>query len=169
VHQLFSHSRPHRIAIASLGDKVRLTALPLALATVWLGAAGCAGPQAYVPFEQQSEISAEARWQALETVAKREQWNVVVADPKDHTIVAYSSTANTAGVRDRIRVALFADRTVVETRTEVEDQGLWQNSANRCHGYTFSREKLLAAQVEGSQGNATSPPVPRKSSELAAR
>jgi hypothetical protein len=161
-----SYSSPQT---ASLGDKVRLAALPLVLATAWLSAAGCAGPQAYVPFEQETKVSAASRWQALQGVAKREQWKVALADSQGYTIVAYSSPAGTLGVRDRIKVELLADRTVVETRTEVEDQGLWQASPGRCDHYAFAREKLLAARIDGSDSALASPGAPRKGTELAAR
>ena len=166
---MFSHTRPHHLETTCLGNKVRLSALPLVLATAWLGAAGCAGPQVYVPFEQKTTVSAAARWQALAGVAKREQWKVVQADPMGHTFVAYSDAAGMAGIRDLIKVDLLVDRTVIETRTEVEDQGLWQNSADRCAHYTFSREKLLAAQIESSPSAAAIPVASRMSSELAAR
>ena len=163
---MFSHSSPQRLPTASLGDKVRLAVLPLILVTAWLSAAGCAGPQVYVPFEQKTGVSAAARWQALESLAQHEQWNVVLANPQAYTIVAYSNPAGTLGVRDRIKVELFPDRTVVETQTEIEEQGGWQSGPGRCAGYTFSREKLLAAQIDSSNHGAASP---AKSTEVAAR
>jgi hypothetical protein len=166
VQQVSFHSRPHRVPKTNLGDNVCLAAAALALS---LGAAACAGPQAYVPFEQKTMVSAQSRWQALESVAQREQWNVVQADPKGFTLVAYSNPAGMAGIRDRIKVGVFSDRTVVETRTEVEDQGLWQNSATRCAHYSFSRERALAAQIESSQSTGVSPALPQKTPELAAR
>ena len=159
---MFSHSSPQRVPTAGLGNKVRLAALPLVLVTAWLNAAGCAGPQAYLPFERKTKVAAATRWQALESVARREQWNVVAADPQDYTILAYSNPSGTLGVRDRIKVELLADRTVVETQSEIEDQGRWQASASRCAGYASTREKLLAAQIEsrgepaGSAGGAPS-------------
>jgi len=72
-------------------------------------------PQVYVPFEQRTRVSAATRWQALEGLAQREQWNVVLASPAGYTMVAYGNPAGTSGVRDRIKVELFSDRTVVET------------------------------------------------------
>ena len=101
-----SHSSPQRLLTRNLGDKVRLATLALALVTAWLSAAGCAGTQAYVPFERETKVSAAARWQALESVAKREQWNVVRSDPQAYTIVAYSNPSGASGVRDRIKVEL---------------------------------------------------------------
>ena len=169
VPHVSSHSSPQRVSTVHLGYKVRLAALPLVLLTAWLSAAGCAGPQVYVPFEQRTTVSAATRWQALEGVAKREQWNVVLTDPADHTMVAYSNSAGASGVRDRIKVELFSDRTVVETGSEIEDHGRWQAVPGRCAGYTFSREKALAAQIESSQHTPASPAVPRKNAELAAR
>ncbi|HJX65053.1 MAG TPA: hypothetical protein VJ860_14010 [Polyangia bacterium] len=164
-----SHSSPQRLLTGDLGDKARLAVLPLVLVTAWLSAAGCAGPQVYVPFEQRTRVSAATRWQALESVAKREQWNVVLASPAGYTMVAYSNPAGTAGVRDRIKVELFSHRTVVETGSEIEDQGHWQVVPGRCENYTFSREKALAAQIDNSQATPASPAVPRKGTELAAR
>lgn len=164
-----SHSSPQRLLTGDLGDKARLAALPLVLVTAWLSAAGCAGPQVYVPFEQRSMVSAATRWQALEGVAKREQWNVVLASPAGYTMVAYSNPAGTAGIRDRIKVELFPHRTVVETGSEIEDQGHWQVVPGRCAGYTFSREKALATQIDNSQATPASPTVSRKSTKLAAR
>jgi hypothetical protein len=146
-----------------------LAALALVLFTAWLGAAGCAGPQVYVPLEQRTTVSAANRWQALEGVAKREQWDVVLSDSSDYTMVAYSNPAGASGVRDRIKVELFSDRTVVETGSEIEDSGRWQAGPGRCAGYTFSREKALAAQIENSQHTPVSPAVPRQGTELAAR
>jgi len=169
VREVFSHSSPQRSLTASLGDKVRLATLALALVTTWLSAAGCAWTQAYVPFERATKESAAARWQALESVAKREQWNVVRSDPQAYTIVAYGNPSGASGVRDRIKVELLSDRTVVETQSEIEDQGRWEADASRCASYESVREKLLAAQIEASQSAAASPTVPRKSTELAAR
>jgi hypothetical protein len=169
VQQVSSHSNPQRFPRASLGDKVGLAVLPLVFVTAWLSAAGCAGPQVYVPFEQKTNESAATRWQALESLARRDQWKVVLADPGDYTMVAYSSPAGTSGVRDRIKVDLFPGSTVVETQTEVEDRGVWQASEGRCEHYTFSREKLLAAQIEGKRSATASLAAPRKSAELAAR
>ena len=164
-----SHSTPHRLLTASHRDKVRLAAAPLILVTAWLSAAGCAGPQVYVPFEQKTALSAAARWRTLDSVAKREHWNVVLADPERLTVVAYNNPTGASGLRDRIKVELFSDRTVVETRSEIEDQGRWQAGAGRCAGYTFAREKLLAARVNDSESAAPSPALPRKATELAAR
>jgi hypothetical protein len=139
------------------------------LVTAWLSAAGCAGPQVYVPFEQRTAVSAATRWQALESLAKREQWNVVLASPADYTIVAYTNPAGASGVRDRIKVELFSDRTVVDTGSEIEDGGHWQAVPGRCSNYTFSREKALAAQVESSPPTPASPAVLRRGTALAAR
>jgi len=164
-----SHSSPQRVPTEDLGDKVRLAVFPLVFVAVWLSAAGCAGPQVYVPFEQRTAVSAATRWQTLEGVAKREQWNVVLTDASDHTIVAYSNSAGASGVRDRIKVELFSNRTVVETGSEIEDHGRWQAVPGRCAGYTFSREKALATQIEDGQQTPTSLAVPRKSAALAAR
>jgi hypothetical protein len=63
-------------------------------------------------------------------------------------------------VCDRIKVELFADRTVVETGSEIEDNGHWQVVPGRCEYYTFSREKALAAQIEASPSTPASPAVP---------
>ena len=161
------HSSPQRIPTRNPGDRVRLAAFPLVLVAVWLSAAGCAGPQVYVPFEQRTTVAAATRWQALQSVAMREQWNVVLASPAGYTIVAYTNPAGTSGVRDRIKVELFSDRTVVDTGTEIEDQGHWQVVPGRCENYTFSREKALAAQLEASSSTPARPAVPR--SALAAR
>jgi hypothetical protein len=174
VHEVFSHSIPQRSLTVGLGDKVRLATLALALVTAWLSAAGCAGTQAYVPFERETKVSAAARWQALESVAKREQWNVVRSDPQAYTIVAYSNPSGASGVRDRIKVELLSDRTVVETQSEIADQGRWEADASRCASYESVRERLLAAQLDGSssqssQSTAASPPILRRSTELAAR
>ena len=166
---MFFHGSPQSSLTASLGDKVRLATLALALVTAWLSAVGCAGPRAYVPFERETNVSAAARWQALESVAKREQWNVVQADPQTYTIVAYSNPSGASGVRDRIKVQLLSDRTIVETESEIEDQGRWAADASRCASYDSVREKLLAAQVESSKIVAASPETPRESTELAAR
>ena len=166
---MFSHSSPQRVPTAGLGNKVRLAALPLVLVTAWLSAAGCAGPQAYLPFERKTKVAAATRWQALESVAKREQWNVVAADPQDYTILAYSNPSGTLGVRDRIKVELLADRTVVETGSEIEDNGHWRVVPGRCEYYTFSREKSLAAQIDNSQTPPASPVDPRKGTALATR
>jgi hypothetical protein len=171
---VFSHSSPQSSLTASLGDKVRLATLALALVTAWLSAAGCAGTQAYVPFERETKVSAAARWQALESVAKHEQWKVVRSDPQAYTIVAYTNPSGASGVRDRIKVELLSDRTVVETQSEIEDQGRWEANASRCASYESVREKLLAAQIDGSssqssQSAAASTAVPRKLTELAAR
>jgi hypothetical protein len=114
-------------------------------------------------------VSAATRWQALESVAQREQWNVVLASPAGYTMVAYSNPAGTSGVRDRIKVELFSDRTVVETGSEIEDRGHWQVAPGRCMNYTFSREKALAAQIDNNQAAPPSPVVPRKGTALAAR
>ena len=51
-------------------------------------------------------MSAATRWQALESMAKREQWNVVLASPAGHTLVAYINPAGASGVRDRVKVEL---------------------------------------------------------------
>jgi hypothetical protein len=170
--------------MAGLGDKVRLAALPLALVAAWLSASGCAGQRAYVPFERETKLSTVARWQALEDVAKREKWNVVRSDAQAYTIVAYSNPSGASGVRDRIKVELLSDRTVVETRSEIEDQGRWEADASRCASYASVREKLLAAQIEsrgepaGSAGGvpsreglgaAAAPSVASTIAELAAR
>jgi hypothetical protein len=160
---MFPHNSPQRFPTAS---KLPLVSLALVLVTAWLCAVGCAGPQVYVPFERITQESAATRWQSLESLAKRDQWNVVLADLKSYTMVAYVNPAGTSGIRDRIRVDLFSDRTVVETQTEIEDQGLWQASAGRCESYAFSREKSLAEQI---QNTPASPTVPRKSTALAAR
>jgi hypothetical protein len=163
VQQVFSHSNPQRSPTERPGDKVGLAVLPLVLITTWLSAAGCAGPQVYVPFEQRTKESAATRWQALENLAKHDQWNVVLAN-RGYDMIAYRNSAGTPGVRDRIKIELFPDRTVVETQTEIEDQGFWRASEGRCEHYTFSREKLLAAQIESNQQAAL-----RKSMDLAAR
>jgi hypothetical protein len=159
---VFSHTNPQRFPTAGLGYKVGLAALPLLLVTAWLGAAGCAGPQVYVPFEQRTAESAATRWQGLENLARRDQWKVVMTS-KGFSMIAYRNSAGTSEVRDRIKVELFPDRTVVGTQTEIEDRGFWQDSEGRCEHYTFSREKLLAAQIEPNQQDA-----PGKSTELAA-
>jgi hypothetical protein len=164
-----SHSSPQRVPTEDLGDKVRLAVFPLVFVAVWLSAAGCAGPQVYVPFEQRTTVSAAARWQALQSAAKREQWNVVLASPAGYTMVAYSNPAGTSGVRDRIKVELFSDRTVVETGSEIEDNGHWRVVPGRCEYYTFSREKSLAAQIDNSQTPPASPVDPRKGTALATR
>ena len=167
---MFSHSSPQRSPTESLGDKVGLVAL--ALVTAWLGAAGCAGPQAYVPFERETKLSVATRWQALEGVAKREKWNVVQSDSQAYTMVAYSNPSGASGVRDRVKVELRSDRTVVETQSEIEDQGRWEADANRCATYESVREKLLATQIESRgepQGAAPAPSVPSPVAELAAR
>ena len=171
---MFFRGSPQSSLTASLGDKVRLATLALALVTAWLSAAGCAGTQAYVPFERETKVSAAARWQALESVAKHEQWKVVRSDPQAYTIVAYTNPSGASGVRDRIKVELLSDRTVVETQSEIEDQGRWEANASRCASYESVREKLLAAQIDGSssqssQSAAASTAVPRKLTELAAR
>ncbi len=165
---MFPHNNPQRFPTAGLGDKVGLAVLPLVLVTALLSAAGCAGPQVYVPFERKTQESAATRWQALESLAKRDQWNVVLAN-KGYSMIGYRDSTGTSGVRDRIKVELFPDRTVVETQTEIEDRGLWQTSEGRCENYTFSREKSLAEQIEGKRSATGSPAVPRKSTELAAR
>lgn len=162
-----SQSSPQRVPTRNPGDKVGLAAFPLVFVAVWLSAAGCAGPQVYVPFEQRTTVAAATRWQALQSVAMREQWNVVLASPAGYTIVAYTNPAGTSGVRDRIKVELFADRTVVETGSEIEDNGHWQVVPGRCEYYTFSREKALAAQIEASPSTPASPAAPRPA--LAAR
>jgi hypothetical protein len=164
-----SHNSPQRLLTGNPGDKVRLAVLPLVFVTAWLSTAGCAGPQVYVPFEQRTRVSAATRWQALEGLAQREQWNVVLASPAGYTMVAYGNPAGTSGVRDRIKVELFSDRTVVETGSEIEDQGHWQVAPGRCEYYTFSREKALAVQIDKSQTTPASPVVPRRGTALAAR
>ena len=83
---------------------------------------------------------------------------------KGFSMIAYRNSAGTSEVRDRIKVELFPDRTVVGTQTEIEDRGFWQDSEGRCEHYTFSRERLLAAQIEPNQQEA-----PGKSTDLAAR
>jgi hypothetical protein len=166
---LFFHSSSQRVPTRNPGDKIRVAVFPLVFVAVWLSAVGCAGPQVYVPFEQRTMVSAEARWQALQSMAMREQWNVVLASPAGYTMVAYANPAGTSGVRDRIKVELFADRTVVDTGTEIEDGSHWQLVPGRCEYYTFSREKALAAQIEASPSPPTSPAVLRKGTALAAR
>jgi len=108
---------------------------------------GCAGPRAYVPFEQHTKLSTEARWQAVQTLAERERWKVAESNQTSHMILGYRYS-ETSGMRDRIKIALFPDRTVVETVSEIEDQGRWESSMDRCEKYGFSREKALAAQIE---------------------
>ena len=157
VPHLFFHSSSQRVPTRNPGDKIRGAVFPLVFVAVWLSAAGCAGPQVYVPFEQKTTVSAASRWQALQSVALREQWNVVLASPAGYTIVAYTNPSGASGVRDRIKVELFKDRTVVDTGTEIEDQGLWQVVPGRCENYTFSREKALATQIEASSSPPASP------------
>jgi hypothetical protein len=166
---LFFHSSSRRVPTRNPGDKICVAVFPLVFVAVWLSAAGCAGPQVYVPFEQRTTVSAEARWQALQSVALREQWNVVLASPAGYTMVAYANSAGTSGVRDRIKVELFADRTVVDTGTEIEDGNHWQVVPGRCEYYTFSREKALATQIEASPSATATPAVPGKDAALAAR
>ena len=167
---MFFHSSSRRAPTRNPGDKIRVAVFPLVFVAVWLSAVGCAGPQVYVPFEQRTTASAETRWQALQSMALREQWNVVLASPAGYTMVAYANPAGTSGVRDRIKVELFADRTVVDTGTEIEeDGGHWQLVPGRCEYYTFSREKALAAQIEASPSATATPAVPGKGAALAAR
>jgi hypothetical protein len=129
----------------------------------WLSAVGCAGPQVYVPLQQPSQLSAVARWQAVQDLAEREKWNVVQSDPVGRTLIAYHNSDGATGMRDRISVAVLADRTVVEMRTEIQDGERWEGSVNRCSKYSFFREKLLASQIEENRWTAASPMVSQKS------
>jgi hypothetical protein len=147
----------------SYSSRSKMGFLPLVLLGTFLGAAGCAGPQVYVPLEQPSQLSAVARWQALQDLAGREQWKVVQVDQQARTMIAYHNPSGVPGVRDRIGIVVLADRTVVETRTEIEDQGLWQASAGHCSKYSFIREKMLATQIEGNRWTAANPTVSLKS------
>jgi len=171
---VFSHSSPQSSLTASLGDKVRLATLALALVTAWLSAAGCAGTQAYVPFERETKVSAAARWQALESVAKHEQWKVVRSDPQAYTIVAYTNPSGASGVRDRIKVELLSDRTVVETQSEIEDQGGGKPTPVVAPATSLSARscwprRSMALHRRAARAAAASTAVPRKLTELAAR
>jgi hypothetical protein len=132
-----SHNRPH-FAFGILGLAVLWSAL----------AVGCAAPQAYVPFQQPSALSIESRWLALENLAKNEKWKIVESDIGTSQITAYRYY-ETPGVRDRIKIVLLPDRTVVETGSEIEESdGRWSSSSIRCPKYDFVREKVMVAHIE---------------------
>lgn len=147
-----SHSSPHLVP--------RFCSL-LALSLLAFG--GCAGPQAYVPFQQPSTLTIEARWTALQNLAEDEQWTMAESDRATYQMVAYR-TSETPGIRDRIKVTLLPDRTVVETSSEIEDNGRWESSADRCAKYNFVREKVLMARIEYAAARPA--PVPSRAPEL---
>lgn len=128
---------------------------------VSLGA--CAGSQAYVPFQQPSTLTIEARWRALQNLAEDEQWTMAESDHATYQMLAYRAS-DTPGVRDRIKIALLPDRTVVETGSEIEDNGRWEASTDRCAKYNFVREKVLVARLEYAA--ARSAQVPSRAPEL---
>jgi hypothetical protein len=126
-----------------------------------LVAVGCAGPQSYVPFQQQSTLTIEARWHALENLAKTEQWKIIESDVGTSQIVAYRYY-DTPGVRDRIKIALLPDRTVVETGSEIEEEnGRWTSSSDRCAKYNFVREKVMVAHIEYAASSRNPEPAGR--------
>jgi hypothetical protein len=150
-----SHNSPHLSRI--LGLVVLSSAL----------GGGCAAPQAYVPFQQQSTLSTEARWQALLGLAKTEQWKIIESDVGTSQITAYRYY-DIEGVRDRIKITLLPDRTVVETGSEIEgENGRWTSSADRCAKYNFVREKVMVAHIEHSASSGIPAPAERdRSPEL---
>lgn len=131
----------------------------VALSLVLLGFTGCAGQQAYVPFQQQSALAIDARWQALLSLAKTEQWKIIASDVGTYQIDAFRD-ADTPGVRDRIKIVLLADRTVVETGSEIEEEnGRWTSSSDRCAKYNFVREKVMVARIEHAASSASPEPA----------
>lgn len=148
-----SHNSPHLVRVLGL------VVLSSALGT------GCAGPQAYVPYQQQSTLSTEARWEALLSLAKSEQWKIVESDVGTSQITAYRYY-DTPGVRDRIKIVLLPDRTVVETGSEIEDNGHWTSSKDRCPKYNFVREKVMVAHIEHAASSWTPAPAPDRAPEL---
>jgi hypothetical protein len=147
VRPVSSHSSPHFIP--------RFCSL-LALSLLALG--GCAGSQAYVPFQQPSTLTIEARWRALQNLAEDEQWRMAESDQATYQMVAYR-TSETPGVRDRIKITLLPDRTLVETGSEIEDNGRWEASSDRCPKYNFVREKVLVARIEHAAARSASAPA----------
>ncbi len=152
-----SHKTPHLVSRA-LGVAVLAMSL-------W-GFAGCAAPQAYVPFQQQSTLSVEARWEAMLSLAKTEQWKIIESDVGTAQIVAYRYY-DMPGIRDRIKIALLPDRTVVETGSEIEEEnGRWASSSDRCAKYDFVREKVVVARIEHAAAGPLAPAAPGRAPEL---
>ncbi len=66
------------------------------------------------------------------------------------------------GVRDRIKIVLLADRTVVETGSEIEgDDGRWTSCTDRCAKYNFVREKVVVAHIEHAASSSSPAPAER--------
>lgn len=128
-------------------------------------AGGCASSQAYVPFQQPSTLSIETRWQALQSLAEKEGWKVVESDGATHQMLAYR-TLDVPGVRDRIKIALLPNQTVVETGSEIEDSGRWEASTDRCAKYNFVREKVLVARIEHAAASVRPAAPPSRAPEL---
>jgi hypothetical protein len=98
-------------------------------------------------------------------MAKNENWKIVESDIGTSQLVAYRYY-DTPGVRDRIKIVLLPDRTVVETGSEIEESdGRWTSSDVRCPKYNFVREKVVVAHIEyAASGSAA--PAPDKAPDL---
>ena len=96
-------------------------------------------------------MSVAVRWQALQALVEKEKWTVVSGDRKDGTLEALLPSTDSKGIRDRIKIALLSENTVVEVRSEVESAGSWYTTPFCCPRYSYFRERLLAARLDGGQ------------------
>jgi hypothetical protein len=122
----------------------------LALAGMNVGGCATGGVLEYQPLEQTSTASVAARWHALQALVGKEDWMVVSGDRKKGTLEALVPTADAEGIRDRIKVTLLAEKTVVEVRSEIQSAGVWHMTPFRCPSYHYFREANLVARLDGS-------------------
>jgi hypothetical protein len=138
-------------AMGSLSVLTLGTLWILALAAMSTGGCATGGVREYQPLTQASTAPVAVRWQALQALVEKEKWTVVSGDRKDGTLEALLPSTDSKGIRDRIKIALLSENTVVEVRSEVESAGSWYTTPFCCPRYSYFRERLLAARLDGGQ------------------
>ena len=141
----------------------------LALAGMNVGGCATGGVLEYQPLEQTSTASVAARWQALQALVEKEDWLVVSGDRKQGTLEALVPTTDPEGMRDRIKIALLPEKTVVEVRSEIQSDGFWYMTPFRCPSYHYFREAHLVARLDGAQAFDMDVPPKRPPLTLAQR
>jgi hypothetical protein len=86
----------------------------------------------------------------LQALVEKEDWMVVSGDRNNGILEALVPTADAEGIRDRIKVTLLAEKTVVEVRSEIQSAGVWHMTPFRCPSYHYFREANLVARLDGA-------------------
>lgn len=118
----------------------------LAIATFF--SIGCAGGHSlYQPLAVRLAAPRSLRVAAVHELAQHEGWNVFTEHARGGYIEAYANETNTQ--RDHIVIDSTRGNAVIEIRTELRaTDGEWMSSDTVCSSYSYSRETLLAAQLD---------------------